>query len=541
MSQYLDDELMKYSRSDYYPFHMPGHKRQKLGDFLPEEIDITEIDGFDNLHHAEGILREGQERLARVFGADESFYLVNGSTGGLLSAICGCIRKGDRILIGRNCHKAVYHAAYLTEAKVEYLYPEPTEFEIQGSIAPEQVEEKLKEYPDVRAVVITSPTYDGIVSDISSIAEVVHRHGILLIVDEAHGAHFGFSEGFPKKAIALGADLCIESLHKTLPAYTQTAVLHMVKQSNRSRFEENVVSVNNGRMSPSDDSREYWLDSVRVRRYLGIFQSSSPSYVLMAGIDRCVRMVEEDVKRYAQAKTRQESLFWKYEERLRRFYERCEGFRFVEVFPYMNSGEGAEGVFEKDNSKILISAEAAGLHGQQLYDLLLERYHLQMEMASGHYVTALTSIMDTEEGFQRLYDALHEIDESAAEPGGGVTYGENQQVKEEWNGSIIGKTVNHCHSADWLTPVRLYSYRKKAMELVDAIDADHMSLALSESEGRISGDFVWLYPPGVPILMPGELITGDVLELLAICRARHMQVQGMQDKSGEKIQIVTGV
>ncbi|MCD8332772.1 MAG: aminotransferase class V-fold PLP-dependent enzyme, partial [Clostridiales bacterium] len=180
---YLDEALTEYGRSDYYPFHMPGHKRQRLGDFLPEEIDITEIEGFDNLHHAEGILREGQERLARLFGADESFYLVNGSTAGILAAVCGCIRKGDRILIGRNCHKAVYHAAYLMEAKAEYLYPKPTDFGIQGSIAPGQVEKMLAERKEVRAVVITSPTYDGVVSDIRAIAEIVDWDGIPLIVD----------------------------------------------------------------------------------------------------------------------------------------------------------------------------------------------------------------------------------------------------------------------------------------------------------------------------------------------------------------------
>ncbi|MCC8151232.1 MAG: aminotransferase class V-fold PLP-dependent enzyme [Lachnospiraceae bacterium] len=551
MSQYLDEELLEYSLSDYYPFHMPGHKRQKLGDFCPEEIDITEIEGFDNLHHAEGILKEGQERLARLFEADESFYLVNGSTAGLLSAICGCIRKGDRILIGRNCHKAVYHAAYLMEAKVEYLYPEPTEFGIQGSIAPEQVKQKLEKYPDVRAVVITSPTYDGIVSDIRKIADIVHGYGIPLIVDEAHGAHFGFSEGFPQKAIVLGADLCVESLHKTLPSYTQTAVLHMIKSS--------------------------WFDSARVKRYLGIFQSSSPSYVLMAGMDRCVRMVEEDVKRYAGADTRKESLFAQFERRLQRFYGTCEKFRFVEVFPYVPVCGVTAGIFAKDNSKILISAEAAGLHGQQLYDLLLEKYHLQMEMASGHYVTALTSIMDTEEGFRRLYEALREIDREASacakmdgfgnsavgepEDNSGERTGEwadflesravshvsshpvvesdsAKLTRRPWPGSAKRRCIHETKRSEIACGDSSLSFIVKRMELAEAMDANREAVPLSESEGRISGDFVWLYPPGIPILVPGEVITGEVLEILALCRARHMQVQGMQDPGGELIQVV---
>lgn len=208
MEKYLDLELMSYSESDYYPFHMPGHKRQKMGDWIPEQIDVTEIEGFDNLHHAEGIIAEAQERIAKVFGAKYSFMLVNGSTCGLLSAICGSVKKGGRILLGRNCHKAVYHAAYLMELEAEYLYPQRTEFGIQGSISPEEVREKLEQYPDTEAVVITSPTYDGVVSDIRAIADIVHEKGVVLIVDEAHGAHFGFPADFRKKRLP-AAQICV--------------------------------------------------------------------------------------------------------------------------------------------------------------------------------------------------------------------------------------------------------------------------------------------------------------------------------------------
>ncbi|MCD8152959.1 MAG: aminotransferase class V-fold PLP-dependent enzyme [Clostridiales bacterium] len=551
---YLDEALTEYGRSDYYPFHMPGHKRQRLGDFLPEEIDITEIEGFDNLHHAEGILREGQERLARLFGADESFYLVNGSTAGILAAVCGCIRKGDRILIGRNCHKAVYHAAYLMEAKAEYLYPEPTDFGIQGSIAPGQVEKMLAERKDVRAVVITSPTYDGVVSDIRAIAEIVHGYGIPLIVDEAHGAHFGFSEGFPQKAIALGADLCVESLHKTLPSYTQTAVLHMMRGDNPA-FGANVAV----------GKADFRFDARWVRRYLGIFQSSSPSYVLMAGMDRCVRMIEQDRILYAKPETRPESRFEQFEDRLREFYEKCAGFRFVQVFPYMESGckadsedrrkgrlyeqrDMAQGIFAKDNSKILISAQRAGLHGQQLYGRLLEKYHLQMEMAAGHYVTALTSIMDTEEGFARLYAALKEIEDAAIErekictagvSGGDIAWIVNC-IDEEKSRDACGEGKNRdsMEKEDWLAPCRLYSAREKIMELAEAIDAKKEDLPMDQSAGRISGEFVWLYPPGIPILVPGEVITEEVIGMIADCRSRHMNVQGMEDPDGERIWVL---
>lgn len=471
MEKYLDLELMSYSESDYYPFHMPGHKRQKMGDWIPEQIDVTEIEGFDNLHHAEGIIAEAQERIAKVFGAKYSFMLVNGSTCGLLSAICGSVKKGGRILIGRNCHKAVYHAAYLMELETEYLYPKRTEFGIQGSISPEEVWEKLEQYPDTGAVVITSPTYDGVVSDIRAIADIVHEKGVVLIVDEAHGAHFGFSGGFPQKAIACGADLCIESIHKTLPSFTQTALLH-VGDSNR-------------------------VNLSRIKRYLGIYQSSSPSYVFMAGIDRCVRMLQQDGER----------MFAEYEQRLQRFYKQCETLKKVQVFPYQCADDG---IWKKDISKILISAQKVGLNGQQLDALFLEKYHLQMEMASGHYVTALTSLMDTEEGFDRLFAALMEMDARA-----------KQKDAEEI-----------------LTPNEIYQPREKRMEIARGLEAAKKEILLSDAAGCISGEFIYLYPPGIPLVTPGEVITQELLHVIQTCKQRNMQVQGMEDLSGERIRVV---
>ncbi len=508
MKDYLDEALIEYGASDIYPFHMPGHKRRRLGDFTPEEIDVTEIGEFDDLHCAEGILREGQERTARVFGADESFWLVNGSTAGILAAVCGCVRKGGRILIARNCHRSVYNAAYLMEAKLAYLVPEPTGFGICGSIDPAQVEEALQRFPDTQAVVLTSPTYDGVVSDILRIAQIVHDRNIPLIIDEAHGAHFGFAESFPQKALALGADLCVESLHKTLPAYTQSAVLHLKRTAGGYRF-----------------------DAARVRRYLDLFQSSSPSYVLMAGIDRCVRMIAEDEELYRHFETRPDSLFGQFEERLRDFYAQCGALRTVRLFPgsgpsafdssdggiSAGSDRGTGGrdplVFARDPSRILICAEEAGLNGQQLFDLLLMRYHLQMEMAAGSYVIALTTLMDTDEGFARLIRALEEIDRKAP-----------------------FAAASRSGGAEDLSA--LYAPREKRMEIAQAMDAETKALPVSDSAGRISAEFVCLYPPGIPILVPGEVLSNEVIDCLRICRGRGMQIRGMRDPGGTEILVV---
>ena len=226
----LYDKLKAYSESDFYAFHMPGHKRNKalLGIELPYDLDITEIDGFDDLHHADGILKEEQERAARVFGAEESHFLVNGSTAGILSAVMGCTHRGDKILVARHCHKSIYHAIYMNGLVPRYVYPEfDISMHMNGEISKEDVAKALAAEPDIKAVVIVSPNYDGVVSDVKGIAEVAHSYRIPLIVDEAHGPHFGFHPAFPGRANDLGADVVINSLHKTLPSLTQTAILHI--------------------------------------------------------------------------------------------------------------------------------------------------------------------------------------------------------------------------------------------------------------------------------------------------------------------------
>ncbi len=216
-SCFLDQKLQSYTESDCYPFHMPGHKRGNLELPNPYSIDITEIEGFDNLHHPEGILQDAQSRAAEAFGANETFYLINGSTSGILSAISAALPRKGTLLMSRNSHKSAYHAAYLMELETIYLLPMAAKFGISGSIPPVFVEQALNDFPQINGVFITSPTYDGIVSDIQAIADLVHARNLPLIVDEAHGAHFTFSDRFPRPALKCGADIVIQSLDKTLP------------------------------------------------------------------------------------------------------------------------------------------------------------------------------------------------------------------------------------------------------------------------------------------------------------------------------------
>lgn len=469
---YLDKKLRSYCQSDYYPFHMPGHKRQALDFPNPYTIDITEIDDFDNLHHAEGILQDAQKRASSLYHTKETFYLINGSTCGILTAISAALPRGGTLLMGRNCHKAAYHAAFLRQLKTCYVLPAATDFGIMGSVCPQDVARALKDNPEIAAVFFTSPTYDGVVSDIRAIAELVHAHDIPLIVDEAHGAHFIFSEEFPTSALECGADIVIQSLHKTLPCFTQTALLH----------------VNSDRISPNS-----------IKNFLGIYETSSPSYLLMASMEQGLRTMAEQGT----------ALMKNFTDLLKHFYQQSLELQHLSVF--RRNFCHTDTCFDWDFSKILIRSGDSGLSGQELYDILQKEYHLQLEMASGHYVTALTSVMDTTEGFHRLIEALFEIDKSCMD-----TEQKNQI----------------------LTNQELYQIPQQKLTLTDAMEKASCPLPLKDTAGYISQEYVYLYPPGIPLIAPGEVITEELIQNIALCQTQGLSVEGPEDVTLENIRVV---
>ena len=223
----LFENLKEYSAKQVCPMHMPGHKRNMslLSSDFPYDIDITEIDGFDNLHNAEGVLKDSQAKASKLFGSKASFYLVNGSTCGIISAIRSVTKCGDKIILARNCHKSVYNAVSICRLKTAYISLNlDSNCLINQSISIKCVQNAIKQNPDAKVMLITSPSYDGVVSDIKSIAKLCRDNDIILIVDEAHGAHLGFNKYLPTSAVSLGADIVIQSLHKTLPALTQCLI-----------------------------------------------------------------------------------------------------------------------------------------------------------------------------------------------------------------------------------------------------------------------------------------------------------------------------
>ena len=507
------ERLIEYTGSDAYPFHMPGHKRQEIPDGIPGGfpnpygIDITEIDGFDNLHHAEGILKDAMDEAATIYGADRSWFLVNGSTCGILSAVCGVTQNGGKLLTARNCHKAVYHAIYLNRLRAEYLYPEEiVEFGINGGIRAEDVRKALEKdamrcagkCTKIQAVLITSPTYEGVVSDIRAIADVAHEYGIPLIVDEAHGAHLEYADrchSFPKSALECGADIVIQSLHKTLPCFTQTAILHI--KGDR-------------------------VDQDRVARYLSMFQTSSPSYLFMAGIQRCIRYMDS---------TGRDGMI-RYEERLKWFMEQMKGLQVLEVLTRDICGK-YRAVAGWDPSKIVVSTmRAKDFHGEELAEMLRKNYHLEMEMTAPEYVIAMTSVLDTDEGFERLTKALLEIDEELlkAEERRRKTVSETGDQKEN---TVRERAEKNCKASETLQSRILRP--NETISICEAMDANTGRTALQNTVGKVSAEFIYLYPPGIPIIAPGEVFTREIVEMIEAYKKAGLLVQGPADPASGMI------
>lgn len=414
-------KLKKYGEKDICPMHMPGHKR-KIG--LCKEIDITEIDGFDNLANPEGMLKELQDSWAEVYGTDNAYISVNGSTGAILSAICGICNRGDKIIMARNCHKSVYNAVELLGLEVVYIFPQYDEIGIAKGITKEAVCAVLSKNSDAKLVVLTSPTYEGRISDVEGICSVAHNRDIPVFVDSAHGAHIKFING--EDAIEQGADVASVSLHKTLPSMTQTALLLV---------------------------RGKRVSAKNIKDKLNVFQTSSPSYVLMASVSECLDFVKQG-----------NADFKLYIKNLNKFYDEAK-FEKLEI------------IKTDDIGKIVIGTHKTDISGRKLMKNLREKYGIELEMAYDNYALAMTSVCDREKDIDRLLNALNKIDKQ-------VGWGENKKMKYPIPtkcGSVIGK-----------------------METV----------LLKEAVGMVCGTYIWAYPPGVPIITPGEIIDEDVIEYI---------------------------
>lgn len=427
--------------------HMPGHKRNiSLTPFLKElraDLDITEIDGFDNLAHPEGIIKETMDKMKNLWNTKESYLLSGGSSCGILAGIRTLTHEGDTILLCRGSHKSVYHAVEISGLKTQFLQGEI--YNSTGSypqVSPLDVDNSLKNNKDIKMVLITSPSYEGIISNIEEIAKICHKYNVPLMVDEAHGSHLVFSPYFSKGAqggvlgaVENGADLVVESLHKTLLGLTQTAVCHV-----------------NGDL----------VDTKLLEHNLRIFQTSSPSYILMASICGCIEFVEKNPQAFTD-----------WENYLEEFYLATEILQNITISKEKN----------RDKSKILIDCSKANISGQELMMILRDEYNIELEMAYGNFALAMTGLGETRENLIYLKNALIQID-----------LGLKKEEKEIFSLKSF--------------------YTNPKITIKDAFFSENIKSAKENAINKVSGDYLWVYPPGIPILLPGEIITKEVLKTM---------------------------
>ncbi len=431
----LMDFLADAGEHGRIPFHMPGHLREPerfdwLGGLAP--LDFTEIDGLDDLHAPEGILRDAMTRAAERYGAERTFFLVGGSTVGILASVTAVCRASKKerpsLLMARSCHKSVWHAAMLNRADLRFVQPDAHPLGFCLDVKPEAIARAIRDGSAPDGVILTSPTYDGVVSDVAGIAEICHRAGVPLIVDAAHGAHLGFLDPAVPSPVSCGADWTVMSLHKTLPSLTQTGLLHV---------------------------RGPLADPALAEECLGCFETSSPSYPLMASIDGCVGAMGDP------------ALFANWRDRIAEL-RAAAGDLFLRP----------SGVFAYDESKLLLAVD--GMSGPETAAILRGEYGIEPEMISPEYLLLMTGA-----GIGRRHvDAL-------------------LPFLERFRGRDV-RFGAHAVGPHKLPPVR--------MPMDEAIRRETEDVALEDAEGRIAATILTVYPPGIPLVVPGEEISRAVID-----------------------------
>ena len=474
----MKDFLLKHADKDPVSFHMPGHKgeaffrRYGYGDFLDRfvDCDVTEIRGADNLFQPEGIIRDVMDRYAALYDVQNSYLLINGSSAGLIASVMASVRPGGKIIMARNCHKSVFNA--LTLAGVEPVYAQPEfleEYGISGAVAVSEIERCMDAHPDADAVILPSPNYYGICSDIEAIAAAVHAKDKVLIVDQAHGAHlkffhkFGFGEGMPKSAEESGADLVIGSIHKTLGSLTQSAILNH----------------NTDRVS------KYVLEDK-----LQMIESTSPSYILMSFLDINAEILEKNG----------EDAIGEWRRNLDAFYK---ALREIPGLKIMNvEADGAGG--SMDRTKVNLDMSAYGLDGAAL-ELELLKYNIFAELYAGNVLMLMTGIGNTKKHFDRTVAALKDIAWQHA-----ADYSEERAAVD----AEYGAPKLKAPAAGKLHPIPIH----KEMIPLDA------------AVGRICASSIIPYPPGIPLVCPGEEITDEVIAYVKALRQDGEKVMGITDQ-----------
>ena len=469
------EALRKFRRMRIVPFDVPGHKRgrgnMELTEFLGEDcmnVDVNSMKPLDNLCHPVSVIKDAEALAAEAFGAANAFFMVGGTTSAVQSMIMYACKEGDKIIMPRNVHRSAINALILTGAVPVYVNPDVNaKLGIALGMSGAQVEQAIKENPDAKAIMVNNPTYYGICSDLKRITELAHAHGMLVLVDEAHGTHFYFGENFPLTAMAAGADCASVSMHKSGGSLTQSSFLLLGKNVNA----------------------DY------MRQVINLTQTTSASYLLLSSLDISrKRLALGGREIFAQTVEMAE-------------YARSEINEIGGYYAYSKELINGDSIYDFDVSKLSIYTLPIGLAGIEVYDLLRDEYDIQIEFGDIGNILAYISVGDRKRDIERLISALAEIKRR------------------------FGKSGSELLTQEYISPVVSETPRK-------AFYAAKRSLPLDEAAGEICSEFVMCYPPGIPILAPGELITHEIIEYIKYAKEKGCQMTGTEDINIERLNVL---
>ena len=468
--------MLKYKNEDVYPLHTPGHKggrgmerllRQELGASVA--MDVSLMSELDDIHEPESYIKRGQELAAQTYGGDACFWCVNGTSQAIHAMLLTALAPGERLLLPRNAHRSVAGGLILGGIEAVYLQPEYSEeFGLQLQVTPAAVQKALAADSSIKAVLLTSPNYYGIAADVQAIAEICHAYGAVLLVDEAHGPHLGFSEALPPSALQSGADACAQSTHKILGAMTQCSMLH-VKGAR--------------------------LDLQRAADVMSILTTTSPNYLLMASLDAARAQVQAHGAEMAEAAVGAAG-------KLRAVCRAHAGLKVLE--------EADCGGLRLDSTKVTVNFASWGYTGVEVGDAL-RRARVAVELVDAQNVLFLVTYADVTSDYDA---ALARID------------------------AVLSELERHKREPHAVARVGAVPVTSSAMKLRDVFYARKRAVGLETAIGCVCGEQVSFYPPGIPVLLPGEAITREIVGYCKAMKALGLPVSGPADSSLDSIRVV---
>ena len=488
-------------------FHTPGHKKGQgiprcLSDWLGATVfqaDLPELPELDNLFAPEGVIQQAQELAALAFGAEQTWFLTNGSTCGIEAAVLATCNPGEKIILPRNVHQSAISALILSGAMPIFIEPEyDPGWDVAHCITPEGVRSALVQHPDAKAVLMVSPTYYGVCGDVKTIAHIAHQSNIPLLVDEAHGAHFAFHPDLPPSALFCGADLAVQSIHKTLSAFTQASMLHV--QGRR-------------------------VDRDRLSRALQVVQSTSPNYLLLASLDAARQQMA--IQGNALMTHTLELA-----DRARTLISQIPGLRVLS--PYVKSArqELAAGWFAFDRTRLTVDVTGLGLTGFQADEMLHETLGVTAELPALRHITFIVTLGNTEEDIDRLVYAFKDL---AAMQGDDQNAGDGKKEKQIFDGTMTQLSLN-CPNLETRHCTNFQP--QPALTPRDAFFASTCSVPVKDAIDQISAELVCPYPPGIPVLVPGEVITAEAIAYLQQIQSAGGAITGCADADFQTVKIV---